>query len=173
MGSRGPRPTPAAIHAMRGNPSKLPQSDLRDGGTVPAGIPPRPDWLLREAAAEWDRVSPLLQRAGLVSELDLGALAGYCQAYGVMTVKGRELKALGDAAYTQATPNGMRVMSVTLQVYNRAVDQMKTFLSEFGLSPSARAKLHLAVAQQAALFDDDPMEALLQAGASMEHVTKQ
>lgn len=160
---------PANVHLLGGNASKLAQADLDSRNlAVPAAVPPRPDWLSDEAVTEWDRIAPLLVELGLISELDLAALAGYCQAYATFAGAQRVLRMAGSKGYVDFTPNGMRVMSVNFQIANRAEESMRKYLTDFGLSPAARARLR-ATPQQGSLFpDSDPMETFLQAGKRAE-----
>ena len=81
MGARGPKPLPANVHLLRGNPSKLPLGDLVDALQPEVEIPHCPRHLLPEARKEWKRITPELERYGLISKLDRGALSLYCQAW--------------------------------------------------------------------------------------------
>ena len=47
----------------------------------PAATLPAPRFLDREARREWRRVAPALFKLGLLTELDRGPLAAYCQAF--------------------------------------------------------------------------------------------
>lgn len=80
MGQRGPKPLPANVHALRGNPGKRP---LYSSGDVEpeVQIPGCPKHLLPEARKEWKRITPELEVLGLVANIDRAALALYCQAW--------------------------------------------------------------------------------------------
>ena len=65
-----------------------------DAGRNPGGRPlntkepkpekkaPRcPSWLEDEAKKEWKRMAKVLENMGLLTEMDMAAFAGYCQAY--------------------------------------------------------------------------------------------
>jgi phage terminase small subunit len=83
MGERGPKPLPANVHLMRGNPSKKPLAALLDDVVRPdVAIPEAPAHLGEEARAEWDRITGHLQALGLIAEIDRAALTGYCVAWG-------------------------------------------------------------------------------------------
>lgn len=82
MGSRGPKPLPANVHLLRGNPSKLRLDELRGEVRPPVAIPPCPKHLLPAAKAEWKRIAKELESLGLISQIDRAALAAYCQAWG-------------------------------------------------------------------------------------------
>lgn len=141
MGSRGPKPLPNNVHKMRGNPSKLPQSQLNDSVTPKVEIPTAPNHLLPEAKKEWRRISKELKLLGLVSKLDRAALAAYCQAWGRWVQAEKKLKELDEKGLVETTPSGYKQMGVWLQISNRALDQMKSFMAEFGMSPSSRSRV--------------------------------
>lgn len=167
MGQRGPRPLPANVHQLRGNPSKIPQGTLDAQAFVDVEIPNCPQFLKDEARREYRRIGPLLAAAKLVTLLDRGSLAAYCVNYARWVHAEKKLADLGDAGHEAVTPSGYKQIGVWLQISHRAQDQMLKFAREFGLTPSARSALHVqAAAGQASLFpDEDPMGAFLQAGA--------
>ena len=72
MGERGPLPVP---HARRRNKKPDP------GRPVPVGKPNPPRILKGEALAEWKRIVPELERAGLLTLLDRALLTRYCVAW--------------------------------------------------------------------------------------------
>jgi P27 family predicted phage terminase small subunit len=147
MGQRGPAPLPAAEHLRRGNPSKRNVVELLNGLRVPVVIPACPTHLVPAAKKEWKRITPLLAELGLIAEIDMAPLAMYCQAYGRWHDAERKIRELNKAdpeklpGLVGKTPSGYEQMSVWLQISNRMVEQMHKMLGEFGLSPSARARV--------------------------------
>lgn len=171
MGQRGPAPKPAAIHLLNGNPGR--RSQAAPGSGPACAVPAAPVWLLAEARAEWDRITPELEKLGLVSELDVGHLAAYCQAFALMQRTSEELARLQAEGLAEtipnrmrglvdSTPSGYKQMSALLTVYNRAADAMARHAAEFGLSPSARMRVK-ADGQQSLFPESDPMEAFFRA----------
>lgn len=79
MGARGPKPLPANVHLLKGNPSKIPLDQLGDSVDPVIEVPGVPKHLWPEARKEWRRISALLVENRLVSKLDRSALALYCQ----------------------------------------------------------------------------------------------
>ncbi len=98
MGNRGPRPTPATVHQLRGNPSKLTSADLSAGVTPLVEIPGCPRHLLPEARKEWKRIGRELEALGLIARIDRAALALYCQAWAWMVWHETELQAAIETA---------------------------------------------------------------------------
>jgi P27 family predicted phage terminase small subunit len=138
---------------LRGNPSKLPSGALLDETLRPdVEVPYCPRHLDDEARNEWHRITPHLKKLGLISQIDRAALAGYCEAWGEYVWASRRIqerndqaKAEGDATGERAriwdTPSGYKQMSVLVQIRNRSMEQLRQFLSEFGMSPAARARV--------------------------------
>jgi phage terminase small subunit len=80
MGARGPKPLPANVHVLRGNPGHKTFGDL-DAVTPQVEIPGCPEHLLPDARKEWERIGPELVSLGLVAKIDRAALALYCQEW--------------------------------------------------------------------------------------------
>jgi P27 family predicted phage terminase small subunit len=147
MGQRGPAPLPGVTHLRNGNPSKKAVAELLNGLRVPVVIPNCPGHLVPAAKKEWKRITPLLAELGLVAEIDMAALAMYCQAYGRWHDAERKIRELNkadpkrEAGLIGHTPSGYQQMSVWLQIANREREFIGKMLAEFGLSPSARARV--------------------------------
>lgn len=153
-GKTGPKPKPATIHLLNGNPSKLNRAALFDDCIRPrTEIPEPPDHLLPEALAEWHRLASELESLGLISKIDRAAFAVYCQAYGRWVQCENKLAELGEKGMVETTPSGYKQQGTWLQISNRAVEQMKSFLTEFGMTPSARSRVTPS-SPQGDLFDD-------------------
>lgn len=71
MGERGPLPKP---HARRRNYRPV-------TGTVPVARPTMPKDLAPEAKAEWKRIVPELEQAGVLASIDRSILVRYCSAW--------------------------------------------------------------------------------------------
>ena len=79
MAERGRKPTPTAIKVLEGNPGKRP---LYANEPRPKKKAPRcPSWLEEEAKKEWKRLAKQMEQLGILTEIDMAAFAGYCQAY--------------------------------------------------------------------------------------------
>ena len=149
---RGPPPKPTHLHLINGNPSKKPRHQLTDQVTPEISIPKSPTHLLPLAKKEWARIAPQLETIGLITEMDMAALAVYCQAYARWASAESKLKKMGGDGLIEETPSGYKQMSVLLQISNRAVEQMHKFMGEFGMSPSSRSRV--TASPQIDMFDD-------------------
>jgi P27 family predicted phage terminase small subunit len=105
------------------------------------------------AKKEWRRISPQLEKLGLITQMDRAALAVYCQAYARWADTEAKIKKLGDDGLIEETPSGYKQISVLLQISNRAAEQMHKFMAEFGMSPSSRSRV--TPSPQMELFNKD------------------
>jgi P27 family predicted phage terminase small subunit len=155
MAKPGPKPKPSNVHLLHGNRSKLTAQQLQQKDAVlpDVSIPKPPRHLLPEAKKEWERITPELEKLGLISELDMAALAAYCQSYARWSKAEAHLKKLGDTGLIDTTPSGYKQMSTWLQISNRSAEQMHKFMGEFGLTPSTRTRV--TPSPQPDLFEGD------------------
>ena len=153
-GSRGPLPKPSVLKLIAGNPGKR-ALNLSDGVNPRVEIPTPPKHLAGAARKEWRRITPLLEELGLISGLDVAALALYCQSYGrlvdletafnkrvdVQTSAGLTLAEAVAKTATGTTPSGYEQQSVLVQLIRSHREEVNRYLMHFGLSPAARARV--------------------------------
>ncbi|MBW0270769.1 terminase [Nocardia sp. MH4] len=110
-------------------------------------IPPRPPtWLSREAAAEWKRVVPGLSRLDLLKEEDRAALTAYCETWATYVAAIRDVRKNGLVVENRSTrKDGTEATWSTknpaVAVAETAAKQLRAWCHEFGLTPSAEARL--------------------------------
>lgn len=138
MGARGPAPKPTSLKVLEGNPGheKLNRSEPKPRPVAPDC----PGWLTAEAKREWQRIAPALERLGLLTEIDGAALAGYCQSYARWRQCQEVLKRKG---LTFQTKSGYVAARPEVAIGNRALIELRAFCVQFGLTPSARARMQL------------------------------
>ena len=163
--ARGRRPLPTAVKALRGNPGKRKPNDSEP---IPvAGDPLMPAGLSEAAAAEWHAMIPCLRMMGILTPVDRAALAGYCYAYDIWMLASKDVQEFGvmikdPVMGRKGTPEEFEVIAYitkknpAVAVANEALKTMKSYLVEFGMTPSSRSKLHVEKPQ-----DADPFEAHL------------
>lgn len=101
-----------------------------------------PAWLSKEAKKEWEIVAPELQRLGLLTNVDVSALAVYCDAVARYTEAAKKIQKEGAVIeYTNTQGATNLVKSPWVQVADQYAKIIRQYLTEFGLSPSARASL--------------------------------
>ncbi len=135
MPKPGPKPKPAALTIIQGNPGKRP---INDDIPVEPGMPSCPDHLSDLAIEEWDRMSVRLFDLGLLTHLDRAMLAAYCQAWGRWVSAENNIAKTGSIVKTK---NGNVIQNPHLSVSNRAYDQVLKTSAELGLSPSSRVRV--------------------------------
>ena len=132
----GRKPTPTKLKLLSGNPGKRPLNANEPQSAV--RLPQAPKHLSDEAKKEWRRTGRLLAQMGLISDLDRAAFAAYCTVWGRWVEAEEALKTYG---FMLKSPTGFPVQSPYLAVANRAMEQMRSFLAEFGMSPSSRTRV--------------------------------
>lgn len=164
----GRRPTPTHLKLITGNPGHRPVEPETEP-RVSIARPDRPLFLNADALREWDRIVPDLEMAGLLTRIDKAALAAYCSAYALFEKAETQIQVMSDVDHVNCgliedTKNGFKQLSQWFVIRNKALEQLRQFLSEFGMSPSSRSRVH-AAPKQMALLPDDPLEASLRAGS--------
>lgn len=135
MGKRGPPPTPTAQLKVVGSW----RAKTRKGEPSPdTEAPGCPSWLDAEAKREWKRVVPQLTRLGLLAEIDRAVLVGYCEAWAEYVNACRAIQTEGVVV---SSTRGTLTKNPMLLIKNEARLAMLRFAQEFGLSPSARARV--------------------------------
>jgi P27 family predicted phage terminase small subunit len=133
----GRRPKPTALKELQGNPGKR---ALNKNEPKPTGIPTCPSHLDRIAKAEWKRVSYELLSVGLLTVVDRSALGAYCAAFARWVKAEKELQ--NKPAVVKA-PSGYPMPNPYIGIANSALDLMRKFLTEFGMTPASRSRIHV------------------------------
>lgn len=132
----GRKPTPTNLKILYGNPGKRP---LNQNEPKPKPVAPTPPKHLNNIAKkEWKRVAKELEPLGLLTTIDMAALAAYCMAYS-RWVEAEDM--IRQHGMLVKSPNGYPMQSPYLAIANKALDQMKGFLTEFGMTPASRSRI--------------------------------
>ncbi|MCX7633239.1 MAG: phage terminase small subunit P27 family [Turneriella sp.] len=125
-----------AIKKLEGNPGRRP---LNKNEPKPDKKAPRcPAWLEDEAKKEWKRIGKILERLGLLSEMDMAAFAGYCQAFARWKEAEEFISQHGTII---RTPNGYLQQVPQVSIAQTNLKIMLKFCEQFGLTPSARSRI--------------------------------
>lgn len=156
-GNSGRPAKPAVLHLLDGNKSKKAFGALMDDLTspaVPVQAPPMPDCMTDEAVAEWERLIPDLELLGLISKLDMMALATYCEAVADWKRFRRRIhdanadrEGAADKGDVQVFKTGATQISVWRQLANDAEKRANAAGAMFGFSPMARRNLKVTPPQ--------------------------
>lgn len=155
MGKRGPAPAPTELKLLRGNPGKRPLNDKEPRPAEIQETPKPPAFLGKYGKKEWKRITPLLVKNKLFTELDETALAAYCQAYDRWITVEKCLR--GYEKMTYVTDKGNIVQRPEVGIANKAMEELLKFGREFGLSPSSRTNLKVEEQET----KDDPFLGLM------------
>lgn len=146
----GPRPMPARLKLLRGNPGRRPVRTIFEPPRPPEPPLP-PEFLTGYAREEWERVAPGLCLFGLLSALDAMPLAAYCEAFKrwrTATEAIDQVEALDPVMHgllVRGSEGQARVNPLAKIAAEAAADMVK-FASEFGFSPAARSRIAGGVA---------------------------
>ena len=171
----GPAKKPTKLKILEGNPGKrsLPVDEPQPQPALLAC----PSFIKGPARKEWRRIVPELYLLGLLSQLDRAALAAYCIAFGQLQEVEHELsrmkklnrevsklrkknpamKVAVSNGMVSITSNGNAVIEPLLSVRKQAFEQMKSFLTEFGMTPASRTRISAARHAE----ETDPLDRLL------------
>ena len=137
MGDRGPSPTPTKLKVLRGNPGRRP---LNENEPDPeASIPEKPDSLSEEAAKVWDKITIELDKIGLLSDIDGSALEMYCEALATFRYCSRKIAEHGGIG--EYLENRSAQTSQLFAAQMKALDAVKKFCTEFGMTPASRSRI--------------------------------
>jgi P27 family predicted phage terminase small subunit len=152
---RGRKPKPTVLKILEGNPGRHPLNKREPH--APAEVPKCPDFLDDEARAEWFRMAPVLQKMGVLTPADRAALAAYCVAYSRWVTAEGQVKRLG--TIVKSPLKNFPMKSPYLTVADQALETMRKFMVEFGLTPSSRGRIRLPEDRRAG----DEFDAFLEA----------
>ncbi len=135
----GRKPKPTHLKLLAGKPGHRalpeaePQPDLVTEATKP------PDWMSGEGKAVWAVEFPKLVRNGMITEIDLGAFAKYCQHFGRYLNAESMVAKQGEVLI--APGSGFPIQNPYLAVSNKAAEFMHKAETEFGMTPSSRSRV--------------------------------
>ena len=141
MGGRPPLPT--RLKLLRG--TLEPKRINPDEPEPEPAIPTCPSHLDSTARREWKRMAQQLYDLGILSEIDRAGLAAYCQAWSTWV---KATKGLAKTGQLAMTPQGFPVQNPLLGIANRAQAEMRAWMTEFGMTPSSRSRVHAVKPKQ-------------------------
>lgn len=149
---------PSAIDLRAGSNVVKLKSDASDtrlpeqASRFAIAIPPMPEVVAEDpdAAAMWQSVTQAMLAAGMITPLFTGAVAGYCIAWGRVCQAERKMRELraeaeakgaaGNTGWIIFTPQGFPVQGPYLQIANKALEQLRAYAGELGLTPTALSR---------------------------------
>lgn len=108
-----------------------------------------PDWLDNNGKKEWDRIVEDLVSLGLLSNIDVSQLAIYCDAYAKYIQATNEINKFGLVIkHTNKSGATNIVTNPYVQIANKYADLVNKYCTEFGMTPSSRAKISISKVEQ-------------------------
>lgn len=153
---KGYPPKPAALSKLEGNPSKRkPRVEI----AMPLDMPTPPQFLDSVALEEWGRLAIGLNAVGVLSFVDMGVMAAYCDSFstwyratqllnGIRSQSDGELLSL-----VQVDGDGIMYKNPLLLQAEKAKSEMIKYASELGMTPVARARIAVINQKQTSEFD--------------------
>ena len=138
----GRKPAPTHLKLVKGNPGKRRLNEnepkpRRERVSAPAHVSDK-------ARETWGYVSAILDGMGILTRPDALALEMLCEAYADYLAARSELKAFGSNYYETVNGQGgiMHRAHPAVAVMQDADRRIKAWLAEFGMTPSARTRVH-------------------------------
>lgn len=135
------RPKPTHLKLLQGNPGEHLDRLNTDEPQPEPKIPAPPPHLKGVALEAWHHYAPMLARNRMISEVDGIGLAAICQAYARWAEAESYLERQG---LVLIGASGIPFQNPYLGIANRALDQIRAFLIEFGMTPAARSRVRMA-----------------------------
>jgi P27 family predicted phage terminase small subunit len=129
------QPIPDNVRKLRGNAGK--RKPPRRPKPVVA-TPSKPSDLKGEALAEWKRITPELERMGLLSKLDRGILLLYCASYGIWSDAWAQIREDGSVTVDERKLPRKHPL---WQVFRDSAGIMAGAAKDLGLTPAARGRM--------------------------------
>lgn len=137
MAGRKPLPTHLKLVKGTARPHRLNKAEPKPK----VAVPEPPSHLDERAQAKFAAMAEMLARHGVMTELDVGALARYVVIWCRWIDAEAEVKRRGPVVKTEA---GNVIQHPFLAVANKCLLQMAQIESEFGLTPSSRSRIRMA-----------------------------
>jgi P27 family predicted phage terminase small subunit len=102
-------------------------------------LPPCPDFLEGKARQEYFRIGRKLERIGVLTEIDDLALICLCQSWAEFIEATEQARKTGMLV---KSPSGYPILNPYVTLANQALKRVKSFLTEFGMTPSSRCRVN-------------------------------
>lgn len=133
---RGKKPIPTQLKIVKGTDQPC---RIRKDEPKPKFDKLEPPKELSGAALEqWHEIIGHLQDSKIISNIDIHALAMYCEVYARWVNANNEIRARGVVVKNS---EGVIMQSPFFHVANKSFAQMKSLLVEFGMTPSSRTRI--------------------------------
>ena len=153
MAGRKPLPTHLKLVKGTARPGRLNKNEPKPSVVVPEP----PEHLDERAKVKFTVMANMLARHGVMTELDVGAIARYAVVWCRWIDAEAEIKKRGPVVKTSGDNI---IQNPFLAVANKCLLQMAQIESEFGLTPSSRSRIRMEAPSDTV----DPFEEFLNRG---------
>ena len=144
----GRKAIPVNLQVLAGNKNRLTKSEIKARLEAENKLKAKkdkvrpPTWLDTFAKREFRKIVKEMEELDLLTNLDVRALALYCDAYSQYIDCSKEIQEEGlMVEYTNKAAETNKVPHPLLARKKQLHEQMKSLSTEFGLTPASRAKL--------------------------------
>lgn len=131
---------------MSANRGPKPKAVVSGGNALSQSLG-APSWMGQHGKAEWRRILPKL--VGVALDVDYAALVAYCSAYQTMIEADIVIQREGIMMFSEKGTTAHPATRVKAQ----AMDQVRRYQTEFGLTPLARLRVQPSLPEG----DDDDL----------------
>lgn len=128
---------PTNLKLLQGNPGKRKINKNEPAPDIEIPDPTMP--LNGYALEEWNRIAPILEDLGLISEVDATALTMYCVHFQQLRETVEELQDLDSKLMT--AQSGHAQQHPFFSIINKQSKMCHKYLQEFGMTPASRSKV--------------------------------
>ena len=140
---------PTELKIIQGNPGRR-QLNADEPKPQEVKAPTPPPWLDNNGLHAWQTTAPELERLGLLTDVDLIALAHFCDWHSTFLWASRQIEMDG---MTLTDNSGRQYKNPAMNIKDAASKHVRAFGSEFGLTPSTRGGMIIPKGRKNA--DDD------------------
>jgi P27 family predicted phage terminase small subunit len=122
---------------------------------IPMGCDDAPGTMTPDAARFWREYLPILSAMGVLSKSDRSALAEMCECHAEIVRLRGVLAGLGETVYEIETVAGglMRRPHPEFAQISDLSRQLRSWMTDFGLTPASRSKVSKIVERKVSKFD--------------------
>ncbi|WP_067924856.1 phage terminase small subunit P27 family [Alicyclobacillus shizuokensis] len=147
----GRKAIPIELQLINGNKNRLTKSEIEARRSAEQRLKPRADrirppaWLSPVAKREFKRIVKEMDGLDVLTNVDVDALALYCDAYAAYVECTRIIEDEGlMVEYTNKAAETNKVPHPLLTKKKQLAEQMKALATEMGLTPASRTKLAMS-----------------------------
>lgn len=151
MATRGRKPKPTAQKRLAGNPGKRPLNYDEPKPTMRVKKPRGMATHNKYVGKLWDEYAPELERMGLLTGLDVAGLRLMLQHYQFALEAAFMVR---DEGMTRRDENGVERKHPAMLMFEKNSEMYRKWATEFGMTPSARARLKIEQAAEQLSLED-------------------